>query len=245
RLTVRTAAAEMRARLRGGYDAGTWTGEIASLQGAGAVGFTLRAATPLKLSRSSVELGRLEAALGDGRLLVREFRWSRERLASGGEFAGLPAQWLIAAAGLTEQLRASMLLDGDWSISAAPSLEGTLHARRASGDLAILGERTVELGVSAVTLDARFTDAGVGARLDFTSRYVSAAAGGQIGRDAKAGVLGLGPSSALLVQGQLELSRTRALVQPVLADARFDGRITAELQAGGTLGAPVFSGTLR
>ena len=245
RLTVRTVAAELRARLRGGYDAGTWAGEIASLQGAGAVGFTLRAATPLKLSRSGVELGRLEGAIGEGRLLVRELTWSRQRIASSGEFAGLPAQWLIAAAELTGQLRASLLLDGEWSISAAPRLDGTLHVRRASGDLAILDERAIDLGVSGVTLDARFTDAGVGARLDFTSRYLSAAAGGQIGRDANAGVFGLGPKSPLLVQGQLELSRTRALVQPVLADARFDGRITADLQASGTLGAPLFSGTLR
>jgi translocation and assembly module TamB len=244
-LSVRTAAAEMRARLRGGYAAGTWSGEIASLQGAGRVGFTLRAATPLKVSRSSVELGRVEAAIGDGRLLVRELAWSRQRLASSGEFTGLPAQWLIVAAGLTERLRASMLLDGQWSIKAAPALDGTLHVRRASGDLAILDERPVELGVSGVTLDARFTDAGVGARLDFASRYITAAAGGQIGRDAGAGVLGLGADSPLFGQVQLELSRTRVLVQPLLADARFDGRIAAELQASGTLGAPVFSGTLR
>jgi translocation and assembly module TamB len=244
-LSVRSAAAELRARLRGGYAGGTWTGEIASLQGAGRVAFTLRAPTPLKASRSSVALGRLEAAIGEGRLLVRELAWSRERLASSGEFAGLPAQWLIAAAGLTERLRATMLLDGQWDIKAAPALDGTLRVRRASGDLAILGERPVELGVSGVTLDARFTDAGVGARLDFASKYLSAAAGGQIGRDASAGIVGIGPRSALLVQGQLELARTRVLVQPVLADARFDGRVAADLQASGTLGAPVFSGTLR
>jgi len=244
-VNVRTAAAEMRARLRGGYAAGTWSGEIASLEGAGRVGFTLRAPSALKVSRSSVELGRVEAAIGEGRLLVRELTWSRQRLASSGEFAGLPAQWLIVAAGLTERLRASMLLDGQWSIGAAPSLDGTLRMRRASGDLAILDQRPIELGVSGATLDARFTDAGVGLRLDFTSRYLSAAAGGQIGRDAGAGILGLGPSSSLLVQGQLELSRTRVLAQPLLADARLDGRVTADLQAGGTLGAPVFSGTLR
>ena len=244
-VSARTAAAEVRARLRGGYAAGTWSGEIVSLEGAGKVPFTLRAPTPLKLSRASIELGRLEAGLGDGRLLVRELAWSRERIASSGEFAGLPAQWLVAAAGLTERLRATMLLDGQWTISGSPSLDGTLHVRRASGDLAVLGERPVELGVSGVTLDARFTSAGVGARLDFASRYASAAAGGQIGRDAAAGVLGLGPNSPLLVQGQVELSRTRVLVQPLLADARLDGRIAADLEAGGTLGAPVFSGTLR
>jgi translocation and assembly module TamB len=244
-VSARSAAAELRARLRGGYAAGTWSGEITSLEGAGNVGFEMRAPTSLKASRSSVELGRLEAALGDGRLLVRELSWSPSRMASSGEFTGLPGQWLIAAAGLTERLRATMLLDGQWSISAAPSLDGTLRVRRASGDLAIVDERPIELGVSGATLDARFTDAGVGARLDFASKYASAAAGGQIGRDRAAGVLGVGPNSSLLLQAQLELSRTRALVQPLLADARVDGRVAADLEASGTLGAPLFAGTLR
>ena len=244
-INVRSAAAELRARLRGGYAAGTWSGEIATLEGAGKVGFTLRAPAPLKVTRASVELGRVEAAIGNGRLLVRELAWSRERLSSSGEFAGLPAQWLIVAAGLTERLRASMLLDGQWDIKAAPALEGTLRVRRASGDLTILNEAPVELGVSGVSLDARFTDAGVGARLDFASKYASAAAAGQIGRDPGAGILGISANSSLLVQGQLELARTRVLAQPLLADARLDGRVAADLEASGTLGAPVFTGTLR
>ncbi|HYR36751.1 MAG TPA: translocation/assembly module TamB domain-containing protein [Burkholderiales bacterium] len=246
RLVVRSDGAELEARLRGGYTAGTWAGEIATFEGRGKVPVTLRAAAPLRVARGRVELGRFEAGVGDGRLLVRELAWSKERIASSGEFSGLPAQWLVAAAGLSERLRATLLLDGQWSITAAPGLDGTLRVRRASGDLVILDEeRPIELGLQSVALDARFTDAGVGARLDVISRYATAAIAGQLGRDPDAALLGLGRNSALLVQGQLELARARLLAQPVLSDARFDGRLSADFQASGTLGAPVISGTLR
>jgi len=249
RFTVRTkdteAGTEMEARLRGGFAAGTWAGEIVSLEGRGKVLVSLRAAAPLRVSRQRVELGRFEASLGEGRLLVRELAWSKERIASSGEFAGLPAQWLVAAAGLSERLRATLLVDGQWSITAAPGLDGMLRLRGASGDIVVLDERPIELGLQSVALDARFTNAGVGARLDILSRYATAALAGQLGRDPGAGVLGLGRNSALLMQGQLELAHARLLAQPVLTGARFDGRVSADLEGGGTLGAPVFSGTVR
>jgi translocation and assembly module TamB len=246
RITVRTPAAEMRTELRGGLQAGLWSGEIASLSGAGKVQVTLRAPTPLKVTRTSVELGRLEATIDEGRLLVRELAWSRARTTTSGEFSRLPAQWLIAAAGVADRVRASALLDGQWNINAAPALEGTLQVRRASGDLVILDEqRSIELGLASLVLDARFTNAGVGARLDLTSRYATAALAGQLGRDPAAGVVGIGANSALLVQGQIELARARVLAQPVLGDVRLDGRLTADLEVNGTLGSPSFSGNVR
>ncbi|HEX9432939.1 MAG TPA: translocation/assembly module TamB domain-containing protein [Burkholderiales bacterium] len=246
RLTVRTEAAEMQARLRGGLTAPrSWAGEIVSLEGAGKVGFTMRGATPLRVSGERFELGRLEAAVGDGQLLVREFAWSKERLASSGEFARLPAQWLVAAAGLTDKLRSTLLLDGQWTISAAPNLDGSLRLRRAAGDLVLLDDRPIELGLESIALDARFTNAGVGASLELVSRFATGAIRGQLGRDPAAGAIGLGPNSALLLSGQIELARARLLTQPVLGDARFDGRLSGELEGSGTLGAPVISGTLR
>ncbi|MFN2644680.1 MAG: translocation/assembly module TamB domain-containing protein [Burkholderiales bacterium] len=246
RFAVQTEQAQLQTRLLGAYKEGAWSGEIASLEGKGKVPVTLRAPARLKFARGRVELGRVDAALGEGRLLVHEFAWSRTRTVSSGEFSRLPAQWLIAAAGVTDVVRATLLLDGQWSINAAPALDGMLRLRRASGDIALLDDsRAIDLGLSSIALDARFTDAGVGMRLDLVSRYATAAIGGQLGRDRAAGALGLGRESPLILQGQIELSHARVLAQPVLPDARFDGRVTADVQAAGTLGKPVFSGAVR
>ncbi len=246
RITVRTdGGAEMEARLRGGYAAPTWTGELLSLEGHGKVPVHLQAATPLKIARQRVELGRFEAALGDGHLVVNELSWSRDRVVSSGEFKGLPAQWAIAAAGLGERLSATLLVDGQWSISAAPALEGNLRLRRAKGDLVLQDERPIALGLESIALDARLTSAGIGLRLDVISRYATAALAGQVSRDPAAGAVGLGKNSELAMQGQLELAHAKLVAQPLLGDARFDGRLMATLEASGTLGAPVFSGTVR
>ncbi|HUQ73892.1 MAG TPA: translocation/assembly module TamB domain-containing protein [Burkholderiales bacterium] len=242
---VRIEGTDVQARLRGGLAGRQWTGEIQALEGNGKVPFLLREPAPLKASPERVELGTLSASLGDGRLLVRELMWSKERVSSSGEFTGLPAQWIVTAARLGEKVRSTLLLDGQWQIAAAPNLDGNLRLRRAGGDITIVDETAVELGLESIALDARFTNAGVGARLDVVSRFATAAVAGQLGRDPAAGVLGIGPKSALSAQGQVELAHARLLAQPWLADARFDGRVGADLQASGTLGTPVFTGTLR
>ena len=117
--------------------------------------------------------------------------------------------------------------------------------RGAGGDLVLVDEREVELDLQGLAIDARFTDAGVGARIDVSSRYASAAVAAQLGRDPGAGLLGIGPNSALLVNGQVELAQARVFVQPWVADLRVDGRIGADISATGTLAAPVFGGTIR
>ncbi|HZE59924.1 MAG TPA: translocation/assembly module TamB domain-containing protein [Burkholderiales bacterium] len=246
RVSVRTDGnAEMEARLRGGYAERTWTGELVSLEGRGKVPMHLHAATSLKIARQRIELGRFDVALGDGHLVVNQLNWSRERVVSSGEFKGLPAQWAIAAAGLGERLSATLLVDGQWSITAAPALEGNLRLRRAKGDVVLEDERPIALGLESIALDARLTNAGIGLRLDVISRYATAALAGQVSRDPSAGAVGLGRNSELALQGQLELAHAKVLAQPLLSDARVDGRLIATLEASGTLGEPVFAGTVR
>ena len=246
RATVRTdGGAELETRLRGGYAGGAWVGEVLSLEGRGQVPVHLRAATPLRVAKNRVELGRVDATLGDGHLLVNDLAWSKERVVSSGEFKGLPAQWAIAAAGLTDRLKSTLLLDGQWSITAAPALDGSLRLRRARGDLVLQDERPIELGLQSVALDARFTPAGVGMRLDVISSYATGAVAGQVSRDPAAGPMGLGKGSPLNMQGQLELAHAKVLAQPVGTDARFDGRLIATVEASGTVGEPVFNGSVR
>ena len=242
---LRIEGTDVQARLEGTLKGKQWTGDVVALEGNGRIPFILRAPAALKASPERVELGYVAASVGDGRFLVKELTWSRERFTSVGEFSGLPAQWIITAAGESAHLRSTLLLDGQWQIAAAPTLSGSLSVRRTGGDLTIVDRDELELGLQGISLDARFAAAGVGIRLDVASTYGSAAVAGQIGRDPAAGVLGLGAGSPLSAQGQIELAHAKLIAQPWLADTRFDGRIGADLEASGTLAAPVFKGTLR
>ena len=244
-ILLRIEGTDVQARLAGGLKSGQWSGDILALEGNGRVPFVLRAPAPLKASRDRVELGYVAASVGEGRLLVKELMWSKERFASVGEFSGVPAQWIITATGQSERVRSTLLLDGEWQIAAAPALSGTLSVRRTAGDVTILGENDLELGLQGISLDARFVAAGVGVRLDVASSYGSGTLAGQIGRDPAAGALGLGANSPLSAQGQIELAHAKLIAQPWLADSRFDGRVGADIEVSGTLADPLFAGALR
>lgn len=244
-LLLRIEGTDVQARIAGSLKGGQWTGDILALEGNGRVPFLLRAPAPLKASRERIELGYVAASVGDGRLLVKELMWSKDRVASVGEFSGVPAQWIITALGQSEHVRSTLLLDGQWQIAAAPTLSGTLSLRRSAGDLTLVGENEIELGLQGLSLDARFAAAGVGLRLDMASGYASGTLAGQIGRDPQAGALGLGANSPLSAQGQIELAHAKLVAEPWLADSRFDGRIGADVEVGGTLADPLFAGALR
>jgi translocation and assembly module TamB len=244
-LTAHAYDSDIAAELRGGWDGAAWRGELVSLSSSGAVALDTTAPAPLMLSRKRIELGRLEARLEQGRLLVNELVRADERLRSSGEFSALPAAWLVQAAGASERVRATLLLDGQWSIAAAPALEGTLRVRRSRGDITMVGERSVPLGLEAVSLDARFAANGIAARMDVASRILNAALGGQIGRAPGAGGLGLGPDSPIVVQGNVDLASLRVLAGPYLPEGRVEGKVSADLDVGGTLGAPAFAATVR
>ena len=232
----------LQARLRGGWDpARGWSGELLSLANAGTYPLQSLASTRLQVSRKHLELGRLEARLGAGRLLVSGLRWQPGRLSSSGEFTGLPAQWLLAASGLAQRAAATLLLDGAWSLAAAPRLEGTLTLRRASGDLSIDG---AALELQSASIEGRFADGRLLAEARVASRFGTAALEGRVAPVPGAAGLGFGRASPLSFRARAELAAIRTLAQPYLDEARLDGRLSAEIAGSGTLGEPSISGEL-
>lgn len=226
-------ALEVEARLRGGWmGARGWVGEILALRNSGAYPLELTAPAPLRLAPGRVEVGRLEAKLGDGRLLIREAAWSPARLNSSGEVAGLPAQWLIVAAGLSERVSSTLLLDGDWNLGRTDQIEGVVRLRRTAGDLGLVGaDGVIELGLEKATLEARFAGGRTTASAEIVARVARLALQGQV-------------MPELALQGKVEFAELRALARPFLEEGRVDGRLSAALRVTGTLKAPVLHGTL-
>jgi len=248
RAVARLADTEIQAQVRGSLErTRAWSGEVVSATSKGATPVRLLAPAPLRVSPERVELGRFEAELSEGRLLIREAAWERGRLSSSGEFSGLPAQWLVVAAGVGGRAQASMLVDGNWSLVAAPRLDGALRMRRRSGDIVILGaEAPTPLGLSEALLDARFNAGRLVARMDASSRYGEITLEGSLAPDpGEAGLIGFGAASPLAFSARMQFAELPLLTQPILLTSRMDGRIAADLQGSGTLGKPLLKGTLR
>lgn len=246
-LSVRGGDIDVDARLQGGWHRERdWSGRILSLRNRGTYPLELLAPVELALAPQRFQLGRLEARLGDGRLLVQEASWrseaTRSTLTSSGEFARLPASWLIVPAGLGDRIKSSLLLSGQWSLSASPRLNGSVSVRRDAGDLALLTEPAVPLDLARLALDARFVDDRLTAKVD-----VAAGTSGSATIDAEiapVGSAGLGADSPLKLAAQVQLASIRPFAALFETSMRVDGRVDAKLQGGGTLRTPRLSGAI-
>lgn len=227
---------DLAARVRGGWRAAEgWAGELYALRNRGAYPLELAEPAALSIAPDRVQLGRLLAKLGDGSLLVQHLAWSPSRLSSIGEVEGLPAQWLVAAAGLGDRVSASLLLDGRWNLAAAPRLDGSLIVRRRSGDIFVLPDE-LALGLEKAVLEARFVDGAASASAALASRYGTA--------DARGNLQGFTRDSPLDFTARIRFAELRTLLQPFLEEARADGRVSAEVRGTGTLGEVKLGGSL-
>lgn len=239
-LSVSSGDAQIEARLAGALrEDRAWEGEVRSLTNAGRYPLQLQAPAPLRVWRGGIALGRFEARLEDGRLVLQELTWAGGRLATRGEATALPAQWLVLAAGAGDAVRATMRVDAEWSLAAAPELEGWARLRHASGDVTLLVEgEAYPIEMSTATLDARIAAGRIALRLAADSRYGKLAIEGNVGA-------ALGAQSPLEAHARFDAAALGAIARPFVTQGRLDGRLWADLQVTGTLGEPRYSGTLR
>ena len=222
-------------------------GEVQTLRNSGPYPLELTAPVQLQAAKGRVQLGRLDATFAGGRVTITELGWSGEKLVSSGEFHALPTQWLVTLAGLAENLRSSVTLDGQWNIASSPQLSGSVTIRRTEGDLSLAqGEGgKLALGLEKAFVDARFTDGRINAQAEVASRYGTATVKGDITPEPGAPRFGITPRSALAFVAQVRDVDLRAAAQPLLTEQRIEGRLAADLKVGGTLGEPTLAGTLR
>ncbi|MFL6563978.1 MAG: translocation/assembly module TamB domain-containing protein, partial [Burkholderiales bacterium] len=246
-LTANGQGLDLQARLRGGWrgEAG-WSGEVQTLRNAGPYPVELTAPVALKAAKGRVEVGRLDATFADGRITIAELAWSGEKLVSSGEFHALPTQWLVNLAGLSEQMRSGVILDGQWNVASSPRLSGTATVHRTAGDLSLAqGESSkLALGLEKALVDARFIDGRINVSAEVASRYGTATVKGDLNPEPGAPRFGLTPRSPLALVAQVRDVDLRAAAQPVLVEQRIVGRLAADLKVGGTLGEPTLAGTL-
>jgi translocation and assembly module TamB len=239
-------AFSVAARLCGGWsDRDGWSGRIEQLQNEGRYPLRLLRPVAVRASATAVEAGPIEATLGQGRLAVRESRWTPGRVFSSGEFTGLPAAWLLALAGLTGRVESTLALDGRWALRSDPALNGTLSVRRGGGDVAIPGAPRIDAGIERLALDALFREGAVSADLEIASRLAKVVLRGEAKPEPGGDAPMPGPRSPLSFRARVDVERIGAVTRPFLTQARVDGRVIAELRGAGTVSQPVVTGAVR
>jgi translocation and assembly module TamB len=228
-----------------------WSGTLDTLEGRGPWALRLAAPAALDVAREHIRIGESRLTVADGQLRLAELAWDDGRITTRGTFAAVPAATVARLAGRPLPFVSTLTLGGEWSLSAAPRLNGTLEVRRESGDLWLVREAAVnpaDLAVGITTLEAgaRFVDDAIDATATFRStRGGSADAKLSIGAVANAAPGHIAPDApvALTVAAQLP---TLALLQPWIGTAAvINGRARLDVAASGTMREAPLTGTLK
>lgn len=228
----------------------TWTGTLASFDNRGAIPIHLRAPASLALHRGFARIADAGIDVADGRADVAEFAWNDGRITTRGAFTAIPLATAARLAGRALPVESTLVLGGDWSIAAAPRLNGRFSVQRERGDViadvpSASSVRREGVGITALTVSGTFTDDKLDARGSFTSSRAGSATGTlAIGAAAGVATGRIAPAAPLRLAVRAELA-SLAVFQPWFGtEAVVNGRAQLDVSAAGTVGKPLWSGTL-
>ncbi len=254
---------DLSAQVRGGWNAGLWSGAIDSLQNRGRLAFALQAPAPLRLAGppgggvagllhpQQLNLSNAVIKLADGTLNIQSLDKTGPRWRSSGQAAAVPLSYLAQLSpAWRDNASSDLTLGAAWSLdlqaasAAQPdtALAGMLHVYREKGDVTINADVPLALGLRK--LDARFDVAAGALRAQFDldgSRAGQAKLDGTVqlrqGRIANDSPLNFTGSANMASLGWLApLTGQQGL--------ELDGVLRLAVAGGGTIGAPILNGDI-
>ena len=227
-----------------------WNGTLDTLAGRGPWAVRLAAPATLALAYRKARLGEAHLTVADGTVDVSEFAWDEGRITSLGRFAAVPLATVARLAGQPLPLRSTLTFGGDWSLAAAPRLDGTVTVRREGGDLWLARERDAgatgsAAGITELEATARVRDDAVDATLKYRSaRGGTADATLTLGVHPDAAPGRISPAAPLALTLVADLPSLAVLQPWAGTTAVIDGRLHADLTARGTLRDAPVSGSV-
>ncbi|MDA8381679.1 MAG: translocation/assembly module TamB domain-containing protein [Betaproteobacteria bacterium] len=219
-----------------------WRGSIERLTNRGPNPVTLTAPASLAVGPGYFRLTHADLRVGGGRLVIR--RLSRERgvLATSGELAGVSTTFLtrfVSAPGY----RSSLTVSGNWSLTAARTVNGHLAVHRDQGDITVLTAHPLALGLTTLGAQVAVRDDRIRARLEAAGRHlgaVHAAVGTMLSR--RNGAWGVAPSApfdARIAMNVQSIAWADALMPD---DVSINGALALRAQGQGRVGRPAWTG---
>ena len=227
-----------------------WTGTLVSLDNRGAVPLHVEGAAGLALRPHYARIENARVDIVDGRVSIAEFVWDAGRVTTRGTFTRIPVVQVARLAGRPLPVESTLLLGGEWSIAAAPHLTGSFRITREDGDVRLdvpAGGTTRRegIGIRELELTGTFHDDALGAQFRFASTLAGRASG-TVGIGSVAGAASgkIDHDAPLRLALRAELS-SLAVFQPWIGTAAaIDGRASLDVAASGSIGKPLWTGTL-
>ncbi|HJU23437.1 MAG TPA: translocation/assembly module TamB domain-containing protein [Casimicrobiaceae bacterium] len=227
-----------------------WSGTLASLVNRGSVPVSLEGPAAFALWRGYVRFEHARIDVADGRADIGEFTWDGGRVTTRGSFAGIPVAKAARLAGRSLPVDSTLVVGGDWSIAASPRLNGRFTLARERGDVRVdvpsSGSNNGQaIGISELKIAGTFKDDALDAQASFASARAGTLQGTlAIGTIAGARFGSIDPSAPLRLAVRGELASLGVFQPWIGTDAAIGGRAIVDVSANGTVGRPLWNGTV-
>lgn len=231
-------------------DAAAWSGTLSAFENRGTIPVRLTAPATLAVRAGFVRFADARVDVAGGRVDVAEFASNDGRISTRGAFTGIAIANAARLAGQPLPFESTLVAGGEWSIAAAPRLNGTFAIRRERGDVLVEfgAEGSSErrgVGITALSIAGKFADDALDATASFASeRAGTANATVAIGAASGASTGRIDPAAPLRLAVRADLA-SLAVFQPWFGtSAALGGRARLDVAATGTVGRPAWSGSI-
>lgn len=247
-VTAENDVFDLVVRASGGFTSKRiWEGRLDILENRGEHPFVLSSSVPVRIGRDEVSLRNMTLKLPKGQLAVERLIKRDDSLETSGYARGVPLTYLLAVSpGFDDTVSSTLTLGAEWSLAAGRSLDGRIHLYREQGDIALLGDSRVELGLDTLDVQTVFSRN----TADFDARIESTKAGTvQIQAMTKFvlhdGSWGISKESPFKLSVQADIPSI-AWIGPLTGqqDMELDGAVSLQVNGNGTWGNPRLSGSV-
>lgn len=226
-----------------------WQGRIDTFEAAGRLNAKLAAAAPLLISQRQVQLDQARINLGsagnNAAIAITQFLRNERGVATSGRLEHVQIGELLRYLQPDAPVSTDLTLAGEWDLKLGNRLDGSFALRRESGDIAMLSNAPVRLGLT--TLNVNGTAANGRLALAFLAE------GSQTGRidinlnttiNGNGGAFTIAPSAPLNGTARIAaptLGWLGTMISPVLVT---EGSLNGNVALNGTFGRPQFAGQI-
>jgi len=218
-----------------------WLGSIERFDGSGRFVARLDGPAALDISRQRVALERFRLDADRGYIAVEQFSRDERGLVTKGRFERLQVGALMEFASKEPALKTDLELGGEWNVTIAGTVDGTLAVRRERGDVRMLDSAPVALGLSRLEATASVRRSRLGVQFN--------AEGAQLGRIDLQGNTTLASSGFAFapktpVSGKAQVDIPSLVwLGPLLSPSTItDGRLQSDITLAGNIEQPHFAG---
>lgn len=226
-----------------------WQGRIDTFDAAGRLNAKLAAASPLLVSQRQVQLDQARINIGNvgnnAVISIEQFLRNERGIATRGRLEHLQTGELLRYLKPDAPVSTDLTLAGEWDLKLGNRLDGSFALRRESGDIAMLSNAPVKLGLTTLNVNG---SAGNG-RL----ALAFLAEGSQAGRiDINLNTTINGNNTPFAIAPGAPLNGSARIAAPTLAWLGpmispllvTEGSLNGNVALGGTFGRPQFSGQI-